>query len=355
MITKIAGLFNNSKFDTVLITNWADLFYLTGIEKVYDYWLLLEKSGKMTLLVPEIIHSQVYNLAKTSGYFNKFRIIKVTGVLAGLKSCLKADKINCLGIDPDRITCSTAEKLQKICKIIKIPGLISKYRLIKTPEEIENIRKSCQLISKIYDELKPMIQPGMTEKDVLLRLFGLYNKYNIEPSFDPIIASGPNTAYPHHITSTRKIQKNDIIMVDIGCRYKGYCSDLTRTFFLGKINDHFKRIYNIIAYIQGYTMKKVRPNKHVAELDKIARDFIAEKKLKNKFIHSTGHGIGIEIHESPRIAAKNSGYTGNIRLKPGMIITIEPGVYIPNIFGVRIEDTILVTKTGNDVLTETKS
>jgi len=165
-------------------------------------------------------------------------------------------------------------------------------------------------------------------------------------AFSPIVAFGPHSAEPHHVNSRRRLAKNDTALLDIGCVYQGYCSDLTRTFFLGKICELQKQIYSLVSEAQTLAVKGIRSGRKASDIDGIARSVISRRGYGPQFIHSTGHGVGIDIHEPPRISNKD-----NTVLKPGMVITVEPGIYLPGKFGVRIEDTVLVTHKGNEVLT----
>jgi Xaa-Pro aminopeptidase len=174
-----------------------------------------------------------------------------------------------------------------------------------------------------------------------------FAKNMVRPSFPIIVASGPNSANPHHISSKRKIVANDVILMDLGCVYKGYCSDLTRTFFLGKTNDLQRKVYALVKRAYGRAMRALKKGVKASSIDNAAREVISNAGFADKFIHTTGHGVGIDIHEPPRLSAKD-----NTVLKNGMIVTVEPGVYIKGRFGVRIEDTVLINKKGKRVLTQ---
>jgi Xaa-Pro aminopeptidase len=163
------------------------------------------------------------------------------------------------------------------------------------------------------------------------------------------VASGENSANPHHISSNRKIAENDVIMIDIGCFYNGYASDLTRTFYLGKINEEFKKVWDIVKQAQNAAIQRIKSGLPVSYGDKAARDLIDSYGYKDKFIHTTGHGVGIEIHEMPSLAINAEGV-----FLTGMTVTVEPGIYIEGRFGVRIEDTVLIKEEACEVLTSAK-
>jgi Xaa-Pro aminopeptidase len=166
-------------------------------------------------------------------------------------------------------------------------------------------------------------------------------------SFDSIVAAGENAAYPHYITGDKVLRKNDMVLCDIGALVDGYCSDLTRTFFLGTISPLGRKVYDTVARAQKLAIQAVKPGVKAAQIDRIARDEIERAGYGRRFIHSTGHGVGVEIHEAPWVGGASQDV-----LEAGMIITVEPGIYLQGWGGVRIEDTMLVTKTGYEILTK---
>jgi Xaa-Pro aminopeptidase len=235
--------------------------------------------------------------------------------------------------------------LKKI-NIIKKIGILDNMRLVKNLDEIKNLRKACQIASKVCNVVKKELKPGLTELDIHYRVLELFAKNQVTESFTPIIASGKNSSHPHHRSSIREITENDIVMIDIGCIYNGYCSDLTRTYFLGKIDGEYTKVWNIIRNTQIAIFKKIKSELPVSCIDKTTRDIIEMAGYKDKFIHDVGHGVGIEIHEKPFLTLNANGI-----LFTHMIVAIEPGIYIENKFGVRIEDTILIKKNNCEILT----
>ncbi len=168
------------------------------------------------------------------------------------------------------------------------------------------------------------------------------------PSFDLIVAFGENGALPHHVTSERKLKDNEPILIDFGCVYKGYCSDITRTFFHGTPGEEFNKVYNIVKKAHDEGLKALKPGLAAKAADKVCRDIISDEGYGQYFIHSTGHGVGLEIHESPAVSSRADEKS---LLKKGMAVTVEPGIYLLGKFGVRIEDTALITDDGCEVLT----
>ena len=186
----------------------------------------------------------------------------------------------------------------------------------------------------------------MTEKDVAWEMEKEMRELGAEsPSFDTIVASGINGSKPHHSPTDKLINNNEAITIDMGAKYKGYCSDLTRTIFIGEPDEKFKKIYTTVLRAQLISMETAQPEMTGEEIDKIARDIIAAEGYGEYFGHSLGHGVGIEIHENPGVGpnSKNS-------IKPGMVYTIEPGIYIENWGGIRIEDMVIMTESGNNLI-----
>ncbi|MBR3628136.1 MAG: aminopeptidase P family protein, partial [Elusimicrobia bacterium] len=226
---------------------------------------------------------------------------------------------------------------------------VLKKRIIKNKEEIKNIKKACEIVSEVFETVKKKIVPGMMEIDIHFKIEEEFAKRHVVQSFKTIVASGPNSANPHHISGNRKIQRNDIVLIDMGCIYNGYCSDLTRTFFIGKEEKNKRKIWNIVKQAHDESLIKVKQNIKASDIDFFARNLIRQEGYGKNFIHTTGHGVGLDIHEAPSIGQKSKDI-----LKEGMIITIEPGIYLDKKFGVRIEDTVLVTKNGYKVLTSAR-
>jgi len=328
----------------VLITNPKDIYYLTGAD--FDgFWLLTYKK-KVFAVTSEMVKNQA------SEYFGKN--IAVVASSSSLSSAIielcKKNKIKEVTADSNilkPVFDAVSENLKKNGITLKTAPEIAKYlRSIKTPDEIKNIKKSCDIISAVYGYIKKFIKPGMTELDIYFKIAELFAKYKVEPSFKTIVASGPNSANPHHVSTSRKILKNDIILIDMGCVYKGYCSDLTRVVFLGKINVQTKKIWTLVKNAHAVSLKTVKNGQKCRFVDESARLEIKKAGFADNFIHGTGHGVGLDIHEYPSVSQKSKDI-----LKQNMVITIEPGIYFNGKFGIRIEDTVLVTKNGYKILT----
>ena len=226
--------------------------------------------------------------------------------------------------------------------LVPFASEITSLRLIKTAEEIENLRTAQQMADKAYAALLERVHPGMTEREVVAELNYLCEKAGSEgPSFDPIVGSGPNGAMCHAVPGERRLQKGDLVVVDFGCMYNGYHSDMTRTFGVEEADDISRRVYDIVLEAQLRTLDALKAGMTGGELDAVARDYIASQGYGDCFGHGLGHGFGLEIHEAPR-AGKNSADV----LLAGTTITVEPGIYIEGKCGVRIEDCCIVTEDG---------
>ena len=235
----------------------------------------------------------------------------------------------------------------KINNLVETENMIEKQRMIKDEDEIESIKKACQITDECYTYILNYIKPGMTEKEIAQKIDEYYNKNAEGTSFETIVASGENTSKPHAVPSDRKIEKIDIITIDMGCKINGYCSDMTRTFFVGEVPSQVKPIYELVLKNQEQVLNDIREGANTKQITKMVdNDF----RLHNhNLIHALGHGVGLEIHEGPVLSVKSESL-----LKENMIVTNEPGIYIPGQFGVRIEDTVLVNKGGCEALTKSE-
>ena len=235
----------------------------------------------------------------------------------------------------------------KIHNLVETEHIIEKQRMIKDEEEIKNIEKACEITDNCFSYILNYIKPGITEKQIANEIEEYYKQRTDGLSFDTIVASGENTSKPHAVPTNRKIQEKDIITIDMGCKVNGYCSDMTRTFFVGEVPEEIKTIYDLVLKNQVQTLESYKDGASTRLLTKmVENDF----KLNNyDLIHSLGHGVGLEIHEPPYVS-----YTSDTQLKENMIVTDEPGIYIPGKFGVRIEDTVQITKFGCISLTKSE-
>ena len=258
---------------------------------------------------------------------------------------------NCprVGIEENYISYSKYQNLVRIYRLkeaVETNNLIEKMRTIKDDNEIAKIRRACEITDNCFTHLLEYIKVGMTERQIAFEI----EKYFIENganglAFDTIVASGENSSKPHAVPTNRKIQSGDNITIDFGAKYKGYCSDMTRTIFVGSVSDEVRNLYNFILEGQLRATNKIKDG---VDGKSVARGVQIEYNARNfELIHALGHGVGLEVHELPYLSYRSSQI-----LKENMVDTNEPGIYIPEKIGIRIEDTILVNKLESEVLTK---
>ncbi len=231
-------------------------------------------------------------------------------------------------------------------KFVNGHSMFEDLRVIKTDEEVGYLEGAAHIADKAFEEIVKFIKPGITERDIANRLKESLIELGGESlSFDPIVASGPNSSKPHYSEDSRVIEKNDLIILDYGCKYKGYCSDISRTVFVGEPTEEQKKVYEIVLKANMEAEKAVKEGVTAHEVDAIAQKVIRENGYGEYILSRTGHGIGIAVHEAPYIRQGNDQV-----LKTGMAFSVEPGVYIAGKFGMRVEDIVVVDGDGVNVL-----
>jgi Xaa-Pro aminopeptidase len=261
-------------------------------------------------------------------------------------------KLRALVIEQNRVSFEEYKHLKELLtgvRLVPVPGAVEVLRMVKSESEIGTIRASVRLNSIALEQALDAFHPSMTEVDLAaeieyrMRLLGADGT-----AFETIVASGERTALPHAHPTNHPIQSNQLLLVDMGANVAGYASDMTRTHALGKLNAKTRRMYKAVLESQLAAIDAVKPGASCASVDRAARSVLRSYGFEQFFIHSTGHGLGLEIHEGPRVGSKE-----RTKLEPGMVITIEPGVYQEGLGGIRIEDTVLVNESGCEVLTPT--
>lgn len=328
----------------MIVSNPISVNYLTGIDKNTEGILLItrkevifitdsryiEAVKSVITIDDEIIINDVRNISKEE-YENFFLFCEN------------------VGFEEEYVTYSNYKKIMhtyKINNLVETEKIIEKQRIIKSQEEIELTRKACELTDECFTYLLNFIQKGMTEKEIAIEIRRYFMENGADDiSFEPIVASGKNSSIPHAVPTNKLIETGDIITIDFGCIYKGYCSDMTRTIFVDYIKDEYKKVYDLVLKNQQLTLKEYTEGKNSKIITQMVKN---DFKINNfELVHGLGHGVGLEIHELPFINSKEE----NI-LKENMIVTDEPGIYIPGHFGVRIEDTVLIGKSIGVPLTK---
>lgn len=342
---KISAGLAERKLDAMLIAFSPNLRYLSGFTGSNGNLLVLP--DRAILFTDPRYQIQVREEASYD-----VRIAKGPLVL-DVVAAIDRLKLRRIGYEPARMTCdlmgSLEARLPAKASLHAVPGWIEELRMIKSQEEIEQIREAVETNSKAFEQAASRIKPGMKESDLAAELEYRMRKLGAEkPAFETIVAGGARSALPHAQPTSARLQSGDLVVVDMGALQDGYCSDMTRMVFVGTPSPKVKRMYKAVLEAQLAAADAVRAGVSTAHVDRQARRVLKGYGLEQAFIHSTGHGLGLEIHEPPRIGKRDDK-----RLEAGMAVTIEPGVYLEGFGGIRIEDTVVVTKSGCDVLTPT--
>ena len=281
-----------------------------------------------------------------------FEIIKNEGsIFEEVAKIVKNNAIEKLGFEQENVTYATFNQINDLipCELVPVTGLVEKLREVKTDDEIALIKEAINITEKAYDYILGFVKPGVTEIEVANELDFYMRKEGAQSvSFDTIVASGLRSAMPHGVASEKVIEEGDMVTIDFGCYYNGYVSDMTRTFAVGDPGDELKEIYEIVYQANKKVNESAKAGMTGAELDAIARDYIAEHGYGPQFGHTLGHGIGLEVHEGPSLSFRNEE-----KLVVNNIVTNEPGIYVPGLGGVRIEDDLVIKENGVEVLMTT--
>lgn len=328
--------------DAILITNEYNRRYMTGFTGTAGVAIVSKDDA---VFITDFRYTE-----QAAEQVKDFRIVQHTGtIITEVAAQAEAMNVKTLGFEKEAMTYGMYELYNKEVKadFLSVSGLIEKIRLIKTEQEINIIKVACEIADHAFTHILDFIKPGRTELEVSNELeFFMRKQGATSSSFDIIVASGVRSALPHGVATDKIIEKGDFVTLDFGALYNGYISDITRTVAVGQPSEKLVEMYNVVLESQLLALEKVGPGMTGIEADAVARDYLKSKGYGEAFGHSTGHGIGLEVHEGPGLSFRSETI-----LEPGMAVTIEPGVYLPGIGGVRIEDDILITETGNEKLT----
>jgi Xaa-Pro aminopeptidase len=336
-----------SGLDALLITHLPDVRYLCGFTGSNAALVL---TGDKSVLFTDGRYTQQ---AKEEAGGTKVVIEKKPAVTAACEWVAASGVPSC-GFDASITTVAALEGMRKVIPakvrrrlFVASDAPVATLRQVKDADEIQKLRQAAKLGSSLFDGMLEYLRPGLTEIDVAATLEYRARQAGAEAmSFETIVASGPRSAMPHGRASTAKLPRRGFVTLDFGVVLDGYMSDMTRTVHLGKAQPEERDVYDAVLEAQEAAVAAVAPGVSAGEIDEAARSVLRRAGLERWFTHSTGHGVGLEIHELPRLAAKQMQ-----KLQPGMVITIEPGVYMPGKFGLRIEDMVLVTSEGHEILT----
>lgn len=332
--------------DSFLFTSSSNLFYLSNFSSSHAYILLLPDKGYY------ITDSRYYENAKNRIEGLKVIQIKERKLKEILLEILSGNSVKTIGFEKDKVTVSFYEKLREELSEYELKGVVgflNRVRMTKTALEIDIIQQAVKKTDRIFSQLIRDIDNFPTELSIRRRIVDLiFQEGGSGESFPAIVATSIHSAIPHWETSDSKIEKDAPLLVDMGMKLSGYCSDFTRTLFIGEVNKKLLEIYNVVKEANLEATSVVKVGIPIKEIDLKARSVIDKYGYGEYFTHSTGHGIGIDIHEEPRIYKDNEDV-----LMENTVFTIEPGIYIPGLGGVRLENVVVATKEGPKILTET--
>ena len=331
------------KSSAFLVKNEVDYFYLTGFTG----------ADSAAIVTPREVH------VLTDGRFLEEIKHEVAWAKVWLRKGLLNDeiarvctetKIKKLGVQPEHLTLADQRDLKKKAKglrLIPAKPVLAQMRRIKDEGELAAMGRAIRVAEDAFRATTATIRPGQTELDIAARLeFEMKRRGASGPAFNTICAEGPNAAKPHAVPGTRKVKKGSAILIDWGARVGGYNSDLTRMVFVGSIPPKIREIYAVTLEAQMAAIAAIKPGRRMCDVDEVARKIIKEGGFGKQFTHGLGHGLGLEVHEAPSLSWRSKE-----ELAPGMVVTVEPGIYLAGVGGVRIEDDVLVTPRGCKVLT----
>lgn len=338
--------FDELKIDALLLTDPSNIRYLSGFTG--DNAMVVAAPGAMTLFT-----DPRFTIQASQQCFCVVKTISKGTLDAGAVDLIRRKRWKRIGFEASRMTFDVHQRIKEALplgvSLKPLGGVVEKLRMVKTAGEIARIRLSVEAAATAFQKTARSLRPGVSESAIAAELEFQMRRLGAEkPAFETIVAVGARSALPHAQPSRQKTAVNELLLIDMGAFLDGYASDMTRMIFFGKPSRRIKQMYKAVATAQLAAIDAVRAGVEARQVDQKARQVLEAEGLGKEFVHSTGHGLGLEIHEPPRIGKRE-----RTRLQAGMVITIEPGAYIRDFGGIRIEDTVLVTKDGCEVLTPT--
>ncbi|MEK6647369.1 MAG: Xaa-Pro peptidase family protein [Candidatus Firestonebacteria bacterium] len=344
-IRNIKDIIKTKKFDAFLVTDPLNRKYLSGFTGTSG-WIVV--TSEKIFLITDLRYTQQANL-ETGSILNCEILIHKVNIVKALARILQKNKIKKLGFEAKHLTIYYYEKLKgemPYLKFFPTENIVENLRMIKTEAEINYIKYAVDIAKKSFESIKGKIKAGVLEKDLALELEYQMKKNGAdEIAFPIIVASGYRSALPHGVATTKKIKEKELVLIDFGAVCKNYLSDLTYTVCIGIMNKKQEKIFKTIRTAQELAISKIKPGVKLKYIDSIARGFIKKQGYANYFTHGLGHGIGMAVHELPVVSGKSKE-----ELKEGMVVTVEPGIYISGWGGVRLEKDVVVRKNGTEVL-----
>lgn len=340
-IEKIKAILDELKLDAFYVTHIPNIRYLTGFSGSAAT-LLISKKKKYFL-------TDFRYKEQSAQQVKGFEIIINYQADEELKKIIAKEGFKSFAFESTHLTVHQLDTLEKTFSNVKftaVPERIEKLTMIKTPDELVKMQKAIDITDDVFAKLLDIIKPGMKENDVAAQITYWHKMLGADKdSFDPIVASGWRGALPHGMASDKIIEKGEMVTLDFGCVYNGFCSDMTRTISVGEPSAEMKKIYEIVKTAQHSAVDAAKSGITTKQLDSVARDYIYAQGFEGKFGHGLGHGLGIEVHEMPSVSQRM-----DMALPVNSVVTVEPGIYVEGLGGVRIEDDILITGGGCEVL-----
>jgi len=344
---RLRKAFKKTDIDALLVTDFTNVTYLTGFTGD-DSFLLVRSDGETMISDPRY----TTQLGEECPGLDLFIRPPGMSLQEATARVIRAARLSRLGIEGDSMTVGLRDELAgKLPKLefVTTSAAVEKLRLIKDAEEIDHLRQAVRQAEKAFAVLRPTLRSEMTEKEAADELEYRMKQLGAKKvSFPTIVAVGARAALPHATPGQVRMGEADFVLFDWGANNGLYCSDLTRLVVTGRITPKLERIYRIVLEAQRRAIAAIRPGVSAEQVDHVARSYIAQAGFGQRFRHGLGHGLGMLVHEAPRLAVKSQ-----VTLKAGMVVTVEPGIYFPGWGGVRIEDDVLVTRSGHEVLTST--
>jgi Xaa-Pro aminopeptidase len=343
-LTLLREKMKEKDLDGLLITSPFNRRYVSGFTGSAGYLLI---TMEQALLLTDFRY--IDQATEQAAFFSVIQ--HPSSILEEVGKQITALQLKKIGFEKQHVTFALYEGLKRSAQHadwIGIEAIIEEMRMVKTKEELQTIKAACSIADQTFEHILNYIKDGVKERDIALELEYYMRKLGASSSsFDIIVASGIRSALPHGVASDKVIRSGEFVTLDFGAYYEGYVSDITRTVAVGEPTKQLKEIYQIVLDAQVYGVTHLKPGMSGKQADALTRDLIEQSGYGDNFGHSTGHGIGLEVHEGPGLSSKS-----DLILRQGMVVTVEPGIYVSQLGGVRIEDDVVITENGCEILTK---